>query len=216
MVRCRVHCLWFLLFLQHVDNVRYGCLHTNMSQEAAKRYQWWNDDWMTQDFERERQEVITIFGRDGSMTSIPPFIPCYDVCGSENQWENHGGLQSSGNKQQVAALPSTEEQGICVGSVFSISATNGYDVSRRIHVSGFCQSIDFLFEQVEGSVRVRGGEVMNVKRELSGSDMLCESLTLALALPLLWHIPPEHEKLKKGIERGGGIIHKIYNEWFIL
>lgn len=181
-------------------------------QEAAKRYhQWWNDDWMAQDFQREREEVITIFGRDGSMTSIPPFIPCYDVCGSESQWENH--LQTGG---QHAGLPSVEEQGICVGSVFSISATNGYDVSRRIHVSGFCQSIDFLYEQVEGSVRVRGGEIMNVKRELSGSDMLCESLTLALALPLLWHIPPEHEKLKKGIERGGGIIHKIYKEWFIL
>jgi hypothetical protein len=182
-------------------------------QEAAKRYhQWWNDDWMAQDFQRE--EVITIFGRDGSMTSIPPFVPCYDVCGSESQWESP--LQTGGQPGGPAGLPSVEEQGICVGSVFSISATNGYDVSRRIHVSGFCQSIDFLYEQVEGSVRVRGGEVMNVKRELSGSDMLCESLTLALALPLLWHIPPEHEKLKKGIERGGGIIHKIYKEWFIL
>ncbi len=46
----------------------------------------------------------------------------------------------------LLSLPTLEEQGICIGQTFLLSATNGRDLSRRIHVLGFCRSIDMLSE----------------------------------------------------------------------
>jgi len=98
--------------------------------------------------------------------------------------------------------------------MFTISATNGQDPTRRMNVVGFCQSIEILYERVEYTVARRGGEIMASKRELKSG--IHEQLTVALALPLLWGVPPEHERLKSGIESGGGIIERIYREWFLL
>ncbi len=63
-------------------------------------------------------------------------------------------------------LPTAEEQGLCIGSLFTICATNGYDVSRKINFFGFCQSAEFLFEHVEDAVVSRGGEVFETERQL--------------------------------------------------
>ena len=38
-------------------------------------------------------------------------------------------------------------QGLCIGSVFTISATNGIDAARRLNLLGFC----FSTEQVGGA-----------------------------------------------------------------
>ena len=65
-----------------------------------------------------------------------------------------------------APLPTAEEQGICVGSLFTICATNGYEVTRKINFFGFCQSAEYLFEHVEDAVVSRGGEVFETERQL--------------------------------------------------
>jgi hypothetical protein len=107
------------------------------------------------------------------------------------------------------------DQGLCLGvGLFTISATNGVDSTRRINVLGFCQSVDALAESVEHTVASRGGEIWSVKREVKSGVHEC--LTMALAVPLLWGVPPEAERLRSGIESGGGIIDRVYKEFFIL
>lgn len=71
-----------------------------------------------------------------------------------------------------------------------------------------------LYETVERTVARRGGEVLTAERFFKSGVHEC--LTMALAVPLLWGVPPEHERLKSGIESGGGIIDRVYKEWFIL
>lgn len=113
-----------------------------------------------------------------------------------------------------SALPSVSDQGLCVGAVFSITATNGIDARRRMRTIGFCQSVEFLSETVEYTVTRRGGEVWKKEYELKSG--VHESLTMTLALPALWGVPPAHESLMYGIESGGGIIDSIIREWLIL
>lgn len=38
---------------------------------------------------------------------------------------------------------------------------------------------------------------------------------MTVAIPLLWGVPPEYERLKAGIKTGGGIIDKIERQWVI-
>lgn len=57
-------------------------------------------------------------------------------------------------------LPSPER------SVFSISASNGVDMARRLTLLGFCYSAEQLFERVEDTVLARGGEVWETQRQL--------------------------------------------------
>lgn len=80
-----------------------------------------------------------------------------------------------------------------------------------MNVLGFCQSAEMLHDAVERSVARRGGEVFHVNREVKAG--VHEALTMTLALPLLWGVPPEHERLKTGIESGGGIIDKTVWVW---
>jgi hypothetical protein len=64
------------------------------------------------------------------------------------------------------ALPLPEEQGLCIGSIFRISATNGIEPTRRVSLAGFCFSTEQLYERVEGCVLARGGEVFETHRLL--------------------------------------------------
>jgi hypothetical protein len=43
-------------------------------------------------------------------------------------------------------LPTVEEQGICIGQTFLVAASNGRDPSRRVHVLGFCRSVQLVSE----------------------------------------------------------------------
>lgn len=38
---------------------------------------------------------------------------------------------------------------------------------------------------------------------------------MTVAVPMLWGVPPELERLEYGIRRGGGIIEKRFQEWHI-
>jgi hypothetical protein len=37
-----------------------------------------------------------------------------------------------------------------------------------------------------------------------------------IALPFLFGVPPQYEKLKRGIRSGGGIIDRVYREWLLV
>lgn len=65
-------------------------------------------------------------------------------------------------------LPTLEEQGICIGQTFLVAADNGRDLSRRVHVLGFCRSIDLVSE-----VRCAFNSFSSLRR------------TLAAAMPVL-------------------------------
>lgn len=168
---------------------------------------WHNDDWEQSLFvdptTPDRNEVIvTVFGKDGVISTIPP------------NYVSPSSLEDSGLRLEKS-LPTAEDQGLCLGSVFSITATNGFDVSRRMNVSGFCQSLDYLAESIHMAIRTRGGEISHVKRKVC-HESLSESISMSLCIPLLWGVPPEFDRVTRGIEKGGGIIHKVYKEWFII
>ncbi|KAL4513467.1 hypothetical protein Ndes2526B_g03526 [Nannochloris sp. 'desiccata'] len=164
--------------------------------EARRGRRWWSESWELPPPSPE--QIITIFSSDGTITTIPS-ISHID--------------STDRSSSTLVSLPTPHDQGLCIGSIFTISATNGVDVTRRMNVLGFCQSIEMLHDSVERKVAQRGGEIFRVQRELKSG--IHETLTMTLALPLLWGVPPEHERLKSGIERGGGIIDRVYQEWFI-
>jgi hypothetical protein len=109
------------------------------------------------------------------------------------------------------ALPTLEEQGICIGQTFLVAASNGRDLSRRVHVLGFCRSIDMLSEAVEDTVLSHGGEIYERDTQLAGG--LSEQLVMTVALPYLWGLPPAFDTLSAAILHGGGIVHKISKQW---
>jgi hypothetical protein len=114
----------------------------------------------------------------------------------------------------ATSIPLPEEQGLCIGAVFSIRATNGIDLTRRVRANGFCQSVERLSETVEKTVAQRGGEVWNVEYKLNSG--VHEGLTISLALPFLWGVPPQYEQLEHGIKCGGGIIDSVIQEWLLV
>jgi hypothetical protein len=42
-----------------------------------------------------------------------------------------------------------------------------------------------------------------------------EVLLMTVAIPLLWGVPPEYERLKAGIKTGGGVIESVTRQWYI-
>jgi hypothetical protein len=71
-----------------------------------------------------------------------------------------------GPPSRPQALPSWEEQGLCIGSTFALAATNGRDPARRVQFLGFCQSVDHLRGELEWAISRRGGEVLEEERQL--------------------------------------------------
>ena len=109
-------------------------------------------------------------------------------------------------------LPSWEEQGLCVGSTFLLSATNGHDFGRRFLALGFCQCTETLSEVVELTVVGRGGTVM--LRELDEKGF-SRRLDMSVAVPSLWGVPPELDYLRGALQEGGGIVHRVWREYIM-
>ncbi|KMZ64180.1 hypothetical protein ZOSMA_37G00600 [Zostera marina] len=105
------------------------------------------------------------------------------------------------------------EQGLCLGALFNIGATNGLDSGRRLCFFGFCRSIEMLSDVVEDTVLEHGGEVVGAEKASKG---LNEKLTMRVAVPLLWGVPPASETLHVAVRSGGGIIDKVYWQWDFL
>ncbi|KAB1223533.1 hypothetical protein CJ030_MR2G011242 [Morella rubra] len=106
------------------------------------------------------------------------------------------------------------KQGLCLGALFDIAATNGLDMGRRLCIFGFCRSIEMLSDVVEDTVLEHGGEV--VAAEKASKCGLHEKLTMTVAVPLLWGVPPVSETLHLAVRSGGGIVEKVSWQWDFL
>ncbi|KAF5207925.1 D-tagatose-1,6-bisphosphate aldolase subunit [Thalictrum thalictroides] len=105
-------------------------------------------------------------------------------------------------------------QGLCLGALFDIAATNGLDMGRRLCIFGFCRSIEMLSDVVEDTVLEHGGEIVAAEKASKGG--LQEKLTMTVAVPLLWGVPPASETLHLAVQSGGGIVEKVYWQWDFL
>ncbi|CAI9778973.1 unnamed protein product [Fraxinus pennsylvanica] len=105
-------------------------------------------------------------------------------------------------------------QGLCLGALFDIAATNGLDMGRRLCIFGFCRSVEMLSDVVEDTVLEHGGEVVAAEKATKGG--LHEKLTMTVAVPLLWGVPPASETLHLAVRSGGGIVDKVYWQWDFL
>ncbi|XP_078440428.1 D-tagatose-1,6-bisphosphate aldolase subunit [Wolffia australiana] len=103
------------------------------------------------------------------------------------------------------------KQGLCLGALFDIAATNGLDTGRRLCIFGFCRSIEMLSDVVEEAVVGHGGEVVVAEKASEGG--LNERLSMIVAVPLLWGVPPAYETLHFAVKSGGGIVEKVYRQW---
>jgi hypothetical protein len=81
--------------------------------------------------------------------------------------------------------PLPEQGGLCLGASFTIAATNGVDPTRRLHLRGFCRSVEHLSSRVEDCVLRRGGEIMLHRVELR--RWVRRVPQLALSSGLGWH-----------------------------
>ncbi|KAK4396395.1 hypothetical protein Sango_1476100 [Sesamum angolense] len=90
----------------------------------------------------------------------------------------------------------------------------GLDMGRRLCIFGFCRSIEMLCDVVEDTVLEHGGEVVAAEKASKGG--LHEKLTMTVAVPLLWGVPPASETLHIAVRSGGGIVDKVYWQWDFL
>eukprot|EP01023_Acetabularia_acetabulum_P004403 TRINITY_DN1183_c0_g1_i4.p1 TRINITY_DN1183_c0_g1~~TRINITY_DN1183_c0_g1_i4.p1 ORF type:complete len:276 (+),score=9.06 TRINITY_DN1183_c0_g1_i4:66-893(+) len=116
-------------------------------------------------------------------------------------------------QEKYDQLPTADEQGLCIGATFQLSATNGIDPARRIQVCGFCRCVEYLSDVVGDTVLSKGGEVMLCTTELKHG--VTESLKMMVAVPFLWGVPPELDTLRQAIAYGGGFVHKEQKLWQI-
>lgn len=105
-------------------------------------------------------------------------------------------------------------QSLCLGALFDIAATNGLDMGRRLCIIGFCRSIEMLSDVVEDTVLEQGGEVVAAEKGTKGG--LQEKLSMTVAVPLLWGVPPASETLHLAVRSGGGIVDKVFWQWHFL
>ncbi len=183
--------------------------------QAARRgaRQWWPDAWNEPAGGAGPPEaLITIFCADGAVARFPPRLAVAAGGGAARPPPRRRALTARGaaSADEDSDLDAASLD-LCVGSVFAIRATNGLDPTRRLAVLGFCASVDALLDGLEAGVAEGGGEVRAVRREPRPG--LAERLSVRLALPLLFGVPPEHERLRAAIARGGGIVDRVVAEW---
>ncbi|XP_039830282.1 uncharacterized protein LOC120691302 isoform X2 [Panicum virgatum] len=153
------------------------------------------------------EDRVTLFTSDGLVQIGGSLVP-RRVSSSERQ-------QKLKSKQKLRRFQESSymdpNQSLCLGALFNIAATNGLDMGRRLCIFGFCRSIEMLSDVVEDTVLEHGGEV--VAAEKASNDGLQEKLTMSVAVPLLWGVPPASETLHVAVRSGGGIVDKIYWQW---
>lgn len=106
------------------------------------------------------------------------------------------------------------KQELCLGALFHIAATNGLDLGRRLCIFGFCRSVEMLSDVVQDTVLEHGGQIVTAEKATKGG--LQEKLSMIVAVPLLWGVPPASETLRLAVRTGGGIVEKVYWQWDFL
>ncbi|KAM3230517.1 hypothetical protein ACQJBY_060974 [Aegilops geniculata] len=157
------------------------------------------------DIEWVQEDKITLFTSDGLVQIGGNMVP-RRVTPAERQQKGKGKPRRFQESSYM-----DPNQSLCLGALFNIAATNGLDMGRRLCIFGFCRSIEMLSDVVEDTVLEHGGEI--VTAEKASSDGLQEKLTMSVAVPLLWGVPPASETLHVAVRSGGGIVDKIYWQW---
>ncbi|KAH7854017.1 hypothetical protein Vadar_009148 [Vaccinium darrowii] len=149
------------------------------------------------------EERVTLFTADGLVQIGGSMVP-RRVSSSDKK---HGKSKTSQSSLRFKESDYMDpEQGLCLGALFDIAATNGLDMGRRLCIIGFCRSIEMLSDVVEDTVLEHGGEVVAAEKATKGG--LHEKLTMTVAVPLLWGVPPASERLRLAVRSGGGIVEK--------
>ncbi|TKY52941.1 anthranilate synthase alpha subunit 1 [Spatholobus suberectus] len=157
------------------------------------------------------EERITLFTADGLIQIGGSMVP-RRVSSSDKKQGKPKSAQKFQRFQESDYMDSN--QGLCLGALFDIAATNGLDMGRRLCIFGFCRSIEMLSDVVEDTVLEHGGEVIAAEKASKGD--LHEKLTMTVAVPLLWGVPPASETLHLAVKSGGGIVEKVYWQWDFL
>ncbi|EPS59103.1 hypothetical protein M569_15707 [Genlisea aurea] len=180
------------------------------SDEDFGCYPWENSDAAESSIQLVTGERLTLFTSDGLIQIGGNLIPRREV-----RKQVKGGKMGSSRSQRYQEKNYMDPgQMLCLGALFDIAATNGLDSSRRLCIFGFCRSIEMLCDVVEDTVREHGGEV--VAAEKGGEVGLQEKLSMSVAVPLLWGVPPASETLRFAVKSGGGIVDKVYWQWDFL
>ncbi|KAK3036364.1 hypothetical protein RJ639_032133, partial [Escallonia herrerae] len=153
------------------------------------------------------EERVTLFTTDGLVqiggSVVPRRVPSSD--------KKQGKVKTSQRFQRFQESNYMDpNQGLCLGALFDIAATNGLDMGRRLCIIGFCRSIEMLSDVVEDTVLEHGGEVVAAQKGSKGG--LHEKLTMTVAVPLLWGVPPASETLHLAVRSGGGIVDRLEEE----
>ncbi|CAI0397653.1 unnamed protein product [Linum tenue] len=158
-----------------------------------------------------QQEKVTLFTADGLIQIGGNIVPRRATSADKKQ----GKLKTSQRLQRFQESNYMDpDQGLCLGALFDIAATNGLDMGRRLCILGFCRSIEMLSDVVEDTVLEHGGEVVAAEKAVKGG--LHEKLKMTVAVPYLWGVPPASETLRLAVRSGGGIVEKVYWQWDFL
>jgi len=192
----------------------------NESDDAEGRSSWsprddyglypWDPSWELPEqngVEWIQDDVITLFTTDGLVRIRGSIRPSNEI----RQSQSRASIRKRRYREEDYMDP---KQGLCLGAIFDIAATNGLDRGRRICVFGFCRSIEMLNDVVQDTVLDLGGEV--VMAEKGTTEGLHEKLSMTVAMPLLWGVPPAVDTLHYAIRSGGGIVEKTYKQWQFL
>ncbi|GAB2229634.1 hypothetical protein Drorol1_Dr00013881 [Drosera rotundifolia] len=157
-----------------------------------------------------REDKVTLFTYDGLIQIGGSLVP-RRITSPEKQGRSKASRRYQRFQEKDYMDPS---QSLCLGALFDIAATNGHDMGRRLCIIGFCRSIEMLSDVVEDTVLEHGGEV--VVAEKASNNGLHEKLNMTVAVPLLWGVPPVSETLHLAVRTGGGIIDKVFWQWYFL
>ncbi|KAJ4704963.1 D-tagatose-1,6-bisphosphate aldolase subunit [Melia azedarach] len=159
-----------------------------------------------------QEERVTLFTADGLIQIGGSMVPRRITSTSDKK---QGRSKTSQRFQRFQESNYMDpNQSLCLGALFDIAATNGLDMGRRLCILGFCRSIEMLSDVVEDTVLEHGGEVVVAEKATKGG--LHEKLTMTVAVPYLWGVPPASETLHLAVQSGGGIVEKIYWQWDFL
>ncbi|RXI01224.1 hypothetical protein DVH24_001458 [Malus domestica] len=158
----------------------------------------WSND--SEKIEWVPEERVTLFTSDGLIQIGGSMVPRRLTSSNKKQGQSKTNQRFQRFKESDYM---DTEQGLCLGALFDIAATNGLDTGRRLCIFGFCRSIEMLSDVVEDTVLEHGGEAIDncpvtgqvVAAEKAMKGGLQEKLRMTVAVPLLWGVPPAAETL---------------------
>ncbi|XP_022747862.1 uncharacterized protein LOC111297376 isoform X2 [Durio zibethinus] len=163
------------------------------------------------DVEWVREDRVTLFTSDGLIQIGGSMVPRRLTFSDKKRGKSKTAQRFQRFQESDYMDPN---QGLCLGALFDIAATNGLDMGRRLCIIGFCRSIEMLSDVVEVTVLEHGGEVVAAEKAIKGG--LHEKLTMTVAVPYLWGVPTASDTLHLAVRSGGGIVEKVYRQWDFL